>query len=471
MKNKNFVAKIAAAVGVAFTFFSAQFYPLLYVIVCAAVVLVGIGAMLLCALEVASVIKEMRECFRKYNKKIGNKDKIERLIKGEQELTARDTTCITRKSLARDYYLGQIVGKLGTCCVRVACCAAFLFLIALWDNENKNNAFAAMKQAMSTLSHSLKLNVDEPQKVNTNEAEQVFEADKKVEQSSGDAENSPLEQKTDDKPDEVQEETISMEIVNVEVEQTSVLHMYQIPSPEESIEIPFGLLRSVFYYDETEDLETEVRVHLAEVRAEQRQEESVTNIRDSKKRDVSYLSIWKNEVEGGYALVVTANDIAQWNENAADISVLLEIIQGREEILAKVDNSGLCVLIANDYQRYGLEYQKMENGNAEQILWGYMNSISYAEKALMFEGKTDAECKDILEYMMSRYKDIADCERIDSSIRNRAREIECIMRDLLEAEALRYSGVLGENGGVTPKTHPEHVIWREEERVGNRFIG
>ena len=283
-----------------------------------------------------------------------------------------------------------------------------------------------MREAVVTFTTSIKLNVDE----DVTTEEKCDEYDCEENKASETPEGSSPDKKELGLTASIPTEDGRAENKGVNTGQTMVLHMYKISYPEESVDIPFGLWRTLFY-DGCDNMERVVSEHLDMLMESSIPEVSIENIRDSKKRDASFLSEWENEVECGYYLAVTTSDISQWNENAADIRVLQEIIQGREEILSKANNSGLCNLLANDYQRYGLEYQKMENGNAEQILFAYMKSIEYTEKSLMFEGKTDSEYKDLLEYIVARYKDIADCERIAGSICDRAREVEYAIKKYL----------------------------------------
>ena len=120
-----------------------------------------------------------------------------------------------------------------------------------------------------------------------------------------------------------------------------------------------------------------------------------------------------------------------YKNNAVILSsdVLDEVIDGRKELLESHPNPTLAWLLANNMQTYALNYLH-QTYNGESILYFYMQSIKYAEKSLEFE--MDSKMKfNRIEYIQSRYKDIADCETIDLDIRDRAREIYDAYQEVL----------------------------------------
>lgn len=229
-------------------------------------------------------------------------------------------------------------------------------------------------------------------------------------------------------PETSEEETSPVKTQFIEPEPTEpeLKICYYIVAPQKGIPLSTEDTLEVLYNEQL-NLESAIKERFDGLFNLEYIEKNVNTARDSKKRsskeindkekELKKLSI-SNQGEGNYKL---------WENRLPDFSELEDLIVGRKELLGQCDSGDLNWLISNSYQRYALEYINRYDGNAERIFYGYTNCILYAEQALTYNKYTSKSQKLILKYIKARYKDIADCTRIDSidvTIRPRASEIE-----------------------------------------------
>lgn len=93
-------------------------------------------------------------------------------------------------------------------------------------------------------------------------------------------------------------------------------------------------------------------------------------------------------------------------------------------------NGTLAWNLANNNQTYALNYLVQTN-DKKSILYFYMKSIEYTQKSLVFQMDDETKYKRI-RYICARYKDIAECRKIDETIRVRAYEIYIAIQEALE---------------------------------------
>lgn len=109
--------------------------------------------------------------------------------------------------------------------------------------------------------------------------------------------------------------------------------------------------------------------------------------------------------------------------------LLDEVISGRKELLELYPNGILAWLLANHMQTYALNYLYQTN-HSKSILYFYMESIYYTQKSLEFEMDNQNKFRRI-NYLQSRYKDIAECENIDTDTRLAASKIYIAIQEAL----------------------------------------
>lgn len=201
---------------------------------------------------------------------------------------------------------------------------------------------------------------------------------------------------------------------------------YYVANPQIGITVPEEDLLEVLYNEQL-NIDSAVKERFEGLFTLNLIEENIDRARDSKKRSSEKI----NEKEEDLKMISISNqentDYKLWEKNLPDFSELEDLINGRKELLEKCNSGNLNWLVSNNYQRYALEYINRNDGNEERILFGYTNCILYAEQALTYNKYTKKSRKIILNYIRARYKDIADCERIDKfddTIRPRARDIE-----------------------------------------------
>lgn len=121
-----------------------------------------------------------------------------------------------------------------------------------------------------------------------------------------------------------------------------------------------------------------------------------------------------------------AGSEAEWKRLAPRSEILDLIIDGREKIAEVSPTSSIYWLLANDHQRYALEYQ-IQNGDGRTILYYYCKSIQSIYQAMRYIKNNEGEKKKMYQYLKARYQDIADQAKIASIYREKARAIVDVM--------------------------------------------
>lgn len=117
------------------------------------------------------------------------------------------------------------------------------------------------------------------------------------------------------------------------------------------------------------------------------------------------------------------------NNTLLSSDLLDEVINGREELFELYPNGSLAWILANHKQTYALNYLEQTN-DEKSILYFYMSSIRDTQKSLEFEMSKETKAERI-NYLQSRYKDIAECKTINGDTRLKAYEIYTSMQDAL----------------------------------------
>ena len=139
-------------------------------------------------------------------------------------------------------------------------------------------------------------------------------------------------------------------------------------------------------------------------------------------------------------------EVQFFNENGENLSSRLmdEVIEGREELFDSNPNGTLAWMLANSYQAYALNYLK-QSDDAKSILYLYMKSIENTQKSLDFNMSIESKIEKI-NYIKLRYKDIGDCEILDSEVRLKAYEIYTVIDNELYI-LIQENGTLNEPVG------------------------
>lgn len=121
-----------------------------------------------------------------------------------------------------------------------------------------------------------------------------------------------------------------------------------------------------------------------------------------------------------------AGSEAEWRRLAPRSEILDLIIDGREKIAEASPTSSIYWLLANDHQRYALEYQ-IQNGDGRTILYYYCKSIQSIYRAMRYIKNDESKKQKMYQYLKARYQDIADQAKIGSSYREKAQTIVDVM--------------------------------------------
>ena len=124
--------------------------------------------------------------------------------------------------------------------------------------------------------------------------------------------------------------------------------------------------------------------------------------------------------------------IEEWHEVVPDITLLEDLIAGQQEIAEKNPSVELYFAIANNYQKYGLEYYNREDANQRNTQLAFEASIYYAFQTLVYAKDEEINSENenarptarkILRYIYARYKDMDDCKKISAVDRDKIQEI------------------------------------------------
>lgn len=121
-----------------------------------------------------------------------------------------------------------------------------------------------------------------------------------------------------------------------------------------------------------------------------------------------------------------AGSEAEWKRLAPRSEILDLIIDGREKIAEASPTSSIYWLLANDHQRYALEYQ-IQNGDGRTILYYYCKSIQSIYRAMRYIKNDESKKQKMYQYLKARYQDIADQAKIGSFYREKAQAIAEVM--------------------------------------------
>lgn len=383
--------------GILLALFALNWIPIAYVFILFSTVTYAAYA----ALEWIFRNKEAKQEFEQAEKKIKRilRRRMENAVKkgGGKGDIAEDVAYMLQYSILEDDYKKRKQGNRDRGMSRMLSCGMILVCLFFVQNEYKDIAFAAMMNGLTSFTETL-LGVNE----------ELEECSESIDESEYSYEETVLTEAASPEPERL------FEIIPLK---------YFVENPAEDIAIPEKLKKAVFYEGE-DRLEYAVTRYFEQLLACGRLGKTVEGAVDSKGRDAGELSDLEKLQESSSAEAQQTGDYIEWAKLAPDIFELMDLIEGREEILEKRGNGRMSFLIANNYQRCALEYQGRADGNGNRILLYYMKSIYFAEQALSYENDSWTDRMDILTYIIARYRDIKDCKRIDITIQERAGEIE-----------------------------------------------